>query len=339
MRGTHNGNILEPEHALNWCRRALARVVPITPTRIALFCSVLALASLRCISDFITVPGGAAPAFRLAFVDAPRAGMPGAPIATVRVAVRDAADHEAGDVAATVTIRLVGGPPGATLGGDLTAAVVDGVAAFPGLTVDSAGSFRLAAVADGSGIAPDTSAAFALAWPPVTSLTLRPDDVRLEALGDTVTIGVDARAQDGVALPAPPPLTWTSGDAGVATVDARGLVTARGNGTTAIRARIGDVASTMDVEVRQEVRTVTIDPADVLLSLYQTWVLTATARDPNGHPVTRPPRFEWRSSRSRSVTVSPVSGDPARAVVRRLRSGSATITATMEETSGTAIVR
>lgn len=320
-----------------WCRNILRRAVPATPARIAVFCALLALASLRCISDFLVAPGGASAApLRLAFVAAPRAGIAGAPIPTVRVAVFDRSGATDTAVATHVTLRLVGGPPGATLGGTRRARVEDGAAEFRDLTVDSAGSFRLAAEPDSAGIVPDTSAPFALAWPEVRRLELEPGELEFAAIGDTVTITVEARADGGRLVPTPP-LAWASSNPAVAAVDARSLVEARGDGRADVTARIGGVAATVAVTVEQRAASVTLSPGDFALPLSASAQLVATVVDANGHPLAAP-RLSWRSSRSRTVAVYP-SEDSRTALVRRYRTGTATITATTEGISGTATVR
>lgn len=325
--------------ATDWCRGALRRLVPMTPARIALFCAVLALASLRCISDFIVEPGGGAakPRFKLAFLEAPAGGVAGVPIATIRVAVRDGEGRSADAVDATVTLQLVG-VPGATLSGQRTVPVVNGTAVFRGLTVDRPGTYRLIAVPSGAaGIAPDTSGAITLELPRIKELELSPDKVELDALGDTASFAVTAKDEFDRTVLAPA-LTWTSTNEAVAVVDAAGRVTARGNGDAEIRARSGDVVAKARVEVRQRARSITLTPADLVVPAFGSAQITASVTDANGRPVAGA-RPSWSSNRATRVAVYRSEANPLLATVRRFRSGTVTITAKLEGVSGTATVR
>ncbi len=82
--------------------------------------------------------------------------------------------------------------------------------------------------------------------PRPTTVTVTPASAVLSALGATVQLSVEVRDQNdqvvvGVAV------TWASGNASVATVDASGLVTAVANGTTTITATAGSVSGTAAV--------------------------------------------------------------------------------------------
>ena len=67
------------------------------------------------------------------------------------------------------------------------------------------------------------------------SVTLSPATTELAALGDTVRLTAEVSDQRGSAMQGHA-VAWASGDPLVATVDSSGLVTAAGNGATAITA-------------------------------------------------------------------------------------------------------
>jgi uncharacterized protein YjdB len=67
-------------------------------------------------------------------------------------------------------------------------------------------------------------------------------------LGDTITLSAMAANPLGLAVPAGQ-VTWSSTDTSVAKVDASGLVSAVGIGTTDIRATAGDAASSLPAVV------------------------------------------------------------------------------------------
>ncbi|MCI0437157.1 MAG: hypothetical protein L0271_26505 [Gemmatimonadetes bacterium] len=82
------------------------------------------------------------------------------------------------------------------------------------------------------------------------AVVLAPDSVTLSSLGDTVRVNATALDAQGNPLPQVG-FAWRSLDSKVVTVDASGLVQARGNGLTQIIAQTGGVADTMGVRVQQ----------------------------------------------------------------------------------------
>lgn len=176
-------------------------------------CTALALASARCINDFLADPGATgsgpkAPRPRLLIVSQPADGLSGDPLAPVLVTFTDTAGTAA-DTAAQLTITLIGGPPGATLGGETLARVEHGEAAFTALVIDSGGTYRLAVT--GPGFLPDTSDAFTVdARPqPVATVAITPGEV---TIGREESIGLAAAAFDGRHQPITRPIrfTWKS---------------------------------------------------------------------------------------------------------------------------------
>ena len=101
------------------------------------------------------------------------------------------------------------------------------------------------------------------------------------------------------------PVNWASGDAGVVTVDAAGLVTAVDNGTTSVTAtvRSGGASAAASVTVAQRVAELGLSPIrEVLHALDDTLRISAQAVDANGNPVTGI-EITWSSSDESVVTV------------------------------------
>ena len=147
------------------------------------------------------------------------------------------------------------------------------------------------------------------------ALSLTPEDVAFRALGDTLRLVAEGNDANGH----PVKVTWSSSDAGVAQVDASGLVTAAGNGTATITATAGRAAVSATVTVEQEAVTLTLTPEDVAFrALGDTLRLVAGAADANGHPVP----VAWSSSDTAVAQVDD-SG-----LVTAAGNGTATITAT-----------
>ena len=92
-----------------------------------------------------------------------------------------------------------------------------------------------------------------------TTVTVTPGTAQLTALGATVQLAAQVLDQNGQAMRGTP-VSWTSTDASVATVDASGLVTAAGNGTATMTATAGRVTGTATVTVVQVVSSVEMDP-------------------------------------------------------------------------------
>ena len=120
--------------------------------------------------------------------------------------------------------------------------------------------------------------------PQPASVTVTPAAAQLTALGDTVRLRAEVldqlgRIMNGMVV------SWSSGDAAVATVDASGLVTAAANGMATITATAGSASGSAALTVRQRVSKVAVSPAVATLFEGDTLRLEAVARDANGHAV------------------------------------------------------
>jgi len=160
------------------------------------------------------------------------------------------------------------------------------------------------------------------------AVTVSPATAQLTALGATVQLSAQVRDQSGQAM-AGATVTWSSGDAGVAAVNASGLVTAAGNGTATITASAGGVSGSATVTVAQEVSAVAVSPAADTVASGDTLRLTAEATDANEHLVTDA-EFSWTSSDASVALVD------ANGLVTGVTEGEATITATAGSAFGTA---
>ena len=144
-------------------------------------------------------------------------------------------------------------------------------------------------------------AALTPAAPRPTTVTVTPPAAQLAALGATVQLVAEVRDQNGQPMPGST-VTWASGAAAVATVDAAGLVTAVGNGTATIVATAGSASGTATVTVAQEVSAVSVTPAVDTLVVGDTLRLAAEATDANGHLVMGA-EFAWASSDTLLATI------------------------------------
>ena len=202
--------------------------------------------------------------------------------------------------------------------GDTLVATVDDAGLVTGI---GAGEVEITAAA--AGVA--GAAKLAVVAPAPTTIAVAPDTVAFAALGDTARLMAEVRDQVDRPM-ADQAVAWASGDTLVATVDSAGLVTATGNGTTAITAAAGSAAGTAIVTVMQVVGVV-VSPAADTIAPGDTVRLAAELFDENGHRVSAA-AFKWSTS---DMSVASVDGA---GLVRGVSEGAVTITAMAGDVSG-----
>ncbi|QYZ78745.1 hypothetical protein E2N92_04525 [Methanofollis formosanus] len=168
--------------------------------------------------------------------------------------------------------------------------------------------------------------------PELTTITLDPTTAGM-TVGDGRQFTATARNQYGEEI-AGTKFTWTSSNNAVATVNATGYVEAVAAGTATITATSGEVSGTAEVTVSlapAELTTIVIEPATASLTVGDGRQFTATARNQYGEEIAET-TFTWTSSNTAGATVN------ATGYVEAVAAGTATITATSGEVSGTAEV-
>ncbi len=106
----------------------------------------------------------------------------------------------------------------------------------------------------------------------------------LTSLGGTITLTAVGKSDNGRTVGGVT-FTWSSANPGVATVN-NGVVTAVGNGTTAISANAGSATGTTQVTVQQVAALVVVTmSADTIRAYGDTARASATARDAGGSPM------------------------------------------------------
>ena len=201
-------------------------------------------------------------------------------------------------------------------------------------TVDASG--LVTAVANGSATITATSgsaagsAAVTVAQE-VSAVAVTPDAATVVE-GDTLRLAAtatDANGHEAAGIE----LVWASGDAAVAVVDSTGLVTGIGAGQVEVTATAAGMIGRAQLTVVLRVPTaVAVTPGTVVLTaLGQTERLTAEVRDQIGR-VMEDQSIVWASTDSMVATVS------ASGLVMAVANGTAKITATAGDASGSATV-
>ncbi len=168
--------------------------------------------------------------------------------------------------------------------------------------------------------------------PAVSSVSLSPADALTLPFGGRRSIGLTARASDGLELSGCVAESWSSSDTTVVSVSATGLLVAKASGAATITGRSGTPSATLAVSVQAPpAASVTVTPASPTVAAGGTQALTATVRDSAGTALSGRV-VTWASSDTTKAVVSPTG------IVTGRAGGSAIITATSEGRSGTATV-
>ncbi len=116
--------------------------------------------------------------------------------------------------------------------------------------------------------------------------------------------------------------TWSSSDPSVATIDAKGVATGVGLGSTDITAEDGTIVSApVIIRVSATVSGVTLSPLSATIAPGQTLQFTATAQDSSGNNIPNS-QFQWYLSSSLIATIN------AEGLVTGIKPGQVVITAT-----------
>jgi uncharacterized protein YjdB len=169
----------------------------------------------------------------------------------------------------------------------------------------------------------------------VASIVPTPPNATMQSIGETLRVVIETRDPSGRTVPLTfTTFTWSTDAAAVATVDATGLITARGNGTATITVRAASGATaTIPVTVVQHAATIAVTPATSRLrNPGETVQLSASATDAMGNVVSAPVAYTWTSSDEAVASVDE-SGN-----VTAHHSGSVTISAAAGTVTGTASV-
>ena len=145
----------------------------------------------------------------------------------------------------------------------------------------------------------------AVVEPPVaTTAVVVPSAVNLVALQERASFQATIHDQNGQVMPRAP-VTWSTSDPSVATVDPTGTAVSVGNGRAQVAAASGNATAAAAVVVAQRGAVVEVDWGGPRLLLGDSVRVTLpVANDPNGHRVA-PARIAWTTSDPAVATIDP----------------------------------
>jgi leishmanolysin/Big-like domain-containing protein len=120
-----------------------------------------------------------------------------------------------------------------------------------------------------------------------SAITVTPTSVTLGAVGQTQQLAAVVTDQDGATI-ASPSVTWSSSNAGVASVTSTGLVSGVGNGSATITATAGAVSATAAVTITQtptQLQKVAGDQQTANVGQTVPTPLAVQVNDATGHPI------------------------------------------------------
>lgn len=166
---------------------------------------------------------------------------------------------------------------------------------------------------------------------PVATITIEPELVEI-SVDETIQLVATPKDASGQALNRP--VTWTSSNTAVATVDDQGNVTGKSTGTVTISAAAGGKQGNKSVSVQPKPAAITVARASGgsgPIEIGATVQLTATVTDAAGTVIDR--RVTWTSSSDAIASVD------ANGLVTGVGGGTAIITATVQQVTGTIEIR
>ena len=161
------------------------------------------------------------------------------------------------------------------------------------------------------------------------TIIINPVDPTLTALGEPLQLKAAVNDRENQSIP-DASVSWSSNNPSVASVNANGLVTARGNGTAIITAKSGGASQPVNITVAQASAEININlAAATLTAIGESLQLSAAVRDAENQSIPNAP-ISWSSSNTSVVNVSP------RGLVTARGNGTVTITAKSGAKSSTA---
>ena len=148
---------------------------------------------------------------------------------------------------------------------------------------------------------------------------------------DRITVVAVAYAEGNWVIPTPP-LTWTSDDPSIATVDAMGRVTGHRLGSVQIRATAeGGVQGTIGISVRAAELRITLQSGPATMIAGDKSILRAELLDAKGVPIPSNAPIRWSTGDSAVLSVRPVlSSSGWQAELAAVSAGLVTVTANVE---------
>lgn len=135
-------------------------------------------------------------------------------------------------------------------------------------------------------------------------VTIRPAELpTFVTLGDTARLSAQVVDANGHPIPGLS-VSWSTSDAGIASVDRVGLVTSTGNGSATISATALSASGSMTVEVEQVPTSLEVSSPTDLVAVGDSLLMEAEAYDAGGSPIAAS-RVTWLSGDTTVAVVAP----------------------------------
>lgn len=250
------------------------------------------------------------------------------PVASVRLSASSRA-MRVGETFQLVAETLDGGGavlPNRPVAWTTSDATVASVTASGAVTALAPGAAIITAASEGR----SAVATITVSQVPVVSVAVTPATATL-VVGQTTQLAAQLKDEAGSVLSGRV-VTWSTNRSTVATVSSEGLVTAVGSGTATITATSEGRSATASISVApRPVSAIIVSPESVTLFAGQTVQLSALVTDDRGQVLTGK-QVTFASNNNGVASVS------SQGVVTGVGPGTATITATSEGATGTAII-
>jgi trimeric autotransporter adhesin len=167
--------------------------------------------------------------------------------------------------------------------------------------------------------------------PVLSSIQVTDSNADIDA-GSTQQMTATGRYSDGSAQNLTSSVQWTSSDTSIATVDSKGMVTAKQHGSVTISAALNGVDGSANLTVTATLVSISVTATTLSIAPATTEQFTATGTYNDGSKQNITGSVTWASSDTSVATIS--TSDPTQGLAKALASGTTSITATSGSITG-----
>jgi trimeric autotransporter adhesin len=154
--------------------------------------------------------------------------------------------------------------------------------------------------------------------------------------GQTQQLTASARFSDGSTKDVTATATWSSSNAGIATVAPGGMLTAKASGQCSVSAKIGSIGGSLGVTITPALVSIAVTPAtpSIAINTSEQFFVTGTYSDGSTQNLTS--QVTWASSNTAVASVSTTA--PTGGLALALSAGTTTISATLGSVTGSTLL-